>query len=179
MNCQNNSDLLSLGFSTFYLNRCNRSGILSAGPIGGFRQGGEWRIDARFSKKELVQRIQFIANYSNRITVSNLDALVFLTNLEQSPHSRKKLLVYLDPPYFSMGDRLYLNYYTKEDHIELAKHMRSCNLKWILSYDDVSAVRRLYHGFPIKHANLTYHANVRKNGGELMVFHPDITVPAM
>lgn len=179
MNLRNSRDVLLLGFSTFYLNRCNRSGILSAGPIGGFRQNGEWRIDARFPKAELAQRIEFVANYSNRITISNLDALDFLTNLEQNQQSRKQFLVYLDPPYFSMGDRLYLNYYEQEDHKQLADHMRSCSLKWMLSYDDVTEIRRLYRGLPIKRANLTYHANIRKNGRELMVFHPDISVPAM
>lgn len=174
MNRSDASDMLSTGFSTFYLNRCNRSGILSAGPIGGFRQNGKWTIAARFPKAELAKRIHSLANYSNRITLSNLDALVFLTNLEQNLQATKKMLVYLDPPYFSMGDRLYLNYYTHEDHRELAKHMHSCNLKWILSYDDVSEIRRLYQGFPIKRATLTYHANVRKKGRELMVFDPDL-----
>ena len=31
-------DLLNLGFSTFFLNRTNRSGILKAGIIGGYDQ---------------------------------------------------------------------------------------------------------------------------------------------
>lgn len=168
------SDMLSTGFSTFYLNRCSRSGILSAGPIGGFRQNGKWGIDARFSKAELAKRINCLANYSNRITISNLDALVFLTNLEQNLRAVKKILIYLDPPYFSMGNRLYFNYYTHEDHEELANHMRSCNLKWILSYNDVFQIRRLYQGFPMKRANLIYHANIRKKGRELLVFHPDL-----
>jgi DNA adenine methylase len=41
---------LDIGFATFYLNRCNRSGILSAGPIGGYNQRGKWKIDCRFNK---------------------------------------------------------------------------------------------------------------------------------
>src|SRR5690606_28835255 len=31
-------DLLSLGFSTFYLNRTNRSGIINGGAMGGIKQ---------------------------------------------------------------------------------------------------------------------------------------------
>lgn len=53
-------DLSDLGFSTFVLNRCNRSGVLTAGVIGGTEQRGEWRIDARFPRNELIQRIERI-----------------------------------------------------------------------------------------------------------------------
>ena len=36
-----NGNAFELGFATFYLNRCNRSGMLSgAGPIGGYEQTG-------------------------------------------------------------------------------------------------------------------------------------------
>jgi DNA adenine methylase len=38
---------LRRGFATFFLNRCNRSGIiLTGGPIGGIKQTGRWKIDA-------------------------------------------------------------------------------------------------------------------------------------
>ena len=48
---QNKKYSIELGFATFYLNRTNRSGILSAGPIGGHNQTGNYLIDARFNKK--------------------------------------------------------------------------------------------------------------------------------
>ncbi len=54
-------NLLELGFSTFFLNRSNRSGILDAGIIGGKSQSGKWKIDARFNKNELIKRIQRIS----------------------------------------------------------------------------------------------------------------------
>ena len=60
-------ELLSLGFSTFFLNRTNRSGILSAGVIGGKNQTGNFKIDARYNKKDLIERIETIADYSERI----------------------------------------------------------------------------------------------------------------
>src|SRR4029079_1838113 len=64
---------LRVGFATFYLNRCNRSGIIaSGGPIGGPKQKGEWRIDARFNREELRQRIQRVAQYRDRIELFNL-----------------------------------------------------------------------------------------------------------
>jgi DNA adenine methylase len=70
---------LQLGFSAFYLNRCNRSGIIAnAGVIGGLQQTGSWKIDARFNRVELERRIHKIALYADRISVHNLDALNFL-----------------------------------------------------------------------------------------------------
>src|SRR6267154_345158 len=42
---------LRRGFAAFYLNRCNRSGIImNGGPIGGVKQLGEWKLNARFNK---------------------------------------------------------------------------------------------------------------------------------
>jgi DNA adenine methylase len=36
--------LLDVGFATFFLNRCNRSGIIATGgPIGGINQTGKWK----------------------------------------------------------------------------------------------------------------------------------------
>ena len=46
-----------LGFAAFFLNRVNRSGIISAGPIGGFDQRGTWGIDARFNRAALTKQI--------------------------------------------------------------------------------------------------------------------------
>ena len=50
--------LLDLGFATFFLNRCNRSGILMGGIIGGQKQEGTWKIDARYNKSDLCRRIE-------------------------------------------------------------------------------------------------------------------------
>lgn len=67
---------LELAFSTFFLNRTNRSGIISkAGVIGGKDQTGKWKIDARYNKEELIKRIRFIAMYRDRINLTRLDAI--------------------------------------------------------------------------------------------------------
>ena len=41
------ASLLDLGFSTFFMNRTNRSGIIKAGVIGGYAQTGNYKMDAR------------------------------------------------------------------------------------------------------------------------------------
>ena len=61
-------------FSAFYLNRCNRSGIImNGGPIGGVKQTGKWKLDARFNKAELRRRCEKVAEYRERIHVSGDD----------------------------------------------------------------------------------------------------------
>ncbi len=83
---------LSLGFAFFYLNRTNRSGILDGGVIGGKKQKGEWKIDARFNRGELSERVRRIARYRSRVHLYNDDALFFLHTLlhaGRSPHDRR------------------------------------------------------------------------------------------
>jgi len=74
---------LELGFATFYLNRTNRSGILSAGPIGGFDQTGNYLIDARFNKEKMTNKILKISKYKNHIKCYNKDILSFINNTYQ------------------------------------------------------------------------------------------------
>lgn len=57
----NSYNSLEIGFSTFFLNRTNRSGIIDkAGPIGGFTQQGDYLINCRFNKERLVAQIKKI-----------------------------------------------------------------------------------------------------------------------
>ena len=96
----NRHSTFDLGFATFYLNRCNRSGILfGSGPIGGYSQIGAWRIDARFYRQTLAERIVRVAEQRDRIQVTNDDALRFLTTHLPRGKRRKQIFVYLDPPY--------------------------------------------------------------------------------
>ena len=53
------ASLFDLGFATFFLNRTNRSGIINGGVIGGVKQKGEYKIDCRFNKDNLIDRIKF------------------------------------------------------------------------------------------------------------------------
>ena len=100
---------ISLGFSTLYLNRCNRSGILSANPIGGINQDGDYKIDARFNKEGLIAKIEAISKYSSLIEIRNSSCEKLLAGFKRR-NDTSNLLVYLDPPYFQKGPSLYLNH---------------------------------------------------------------------
>lgn len=121
-NIQKNSqshNLLELGFSTFFLNRTNRSGILAAGVIGGKNQNGKWKIDARYNKDDLVSRIERIYLNRDAISLYNVDAVSLIKNV--LPSLPDRTLIYLDPPYYVKGQGLYENHYVHDDHIEIAE----------------------------------------------------------
>lgn len=171
--------LLRLGFATFYLNRCNRSGIIGNGSvIGGLDQTGKWKIDARFNRVTLRRRIERIALYRDRIRVSNMDALQFLRGELSERDTTGRAFVYLDPPYFGMGDRLYLNAYQREDHRNLSRYLiDEASFVWVLSYDNCRQIRDLYREVRRVRFALGYSAREWRLGRELLIFKPDVTFP--
>lgn len=162
------SDRLSLGFATFFLNRTNRSGILNAGPIGGKQQLGEWKIDARYNKKSLIEKIKLIGLYSDRITVLNDDGSDVIAKYAEDPTS----FFYVDPPYFVKGADLYLNAFKLKDHEKLAHTLNKFNqVKWLLSYDNEKDILELYPNREFRVFDLKYSAHHdSKVGSELMIF---------
>lgn len=169
-----NVDLLTLGFSTFFLNRTNRSGILSAGVIGGKSQTGRFKIDARFNKADLIVRIQNIAEYSDRIFLTNLDAVELLKTLSTATD---KSLCYLDPPYYVKGRDLYLNYYTDCDHQQIAEAVGCYPHKWLMSYDAAPFITDLYKRYRQHEYYLSYSAGNPAKGREVMIYSHEMVIP--
>lgn len=173
------ASLLNLGFSTFYLNRTSRSGIIaSAGMIGGNDQAGRWRMDARFNRSELVARIRRIAHMGDRITLTNLDAADFIAALAGTLPERS--LTYLDPPYYVKGQRrLYANYYKAADHADIAHLLGSYPHCWIVSYDYAPEILELYQARRCLVYELQYSATDRYAGAEAMFFSDQLRVPTI
>ena len=142
---KDSSDTLALGFSTFYLNRCNHSGILGARPIGGMLQSTDYKIDARYNKSTSIAKIKAIAKYADAIEVSNMEGVEFLKYLKRR-HRKRKCLIYLDPPYYQKGPALYLNHFVHEDHEQLRDSILQCPFPWLLSYDNHDRILELYRG---------------------------------
>ena len=169
---------IDLGFSFFYLNRTNRSGILNGGLIGGRNQQGKWRMDARFNREDLIHRITKIADCAGRIEVICADAVKFLR--EKSPDLGKKDLIYVDPPYFEKGRMLYYDAYGPDDHAAVAELLAELQgPNWVVSYDDVDAIRSLYVFAPRLQYTIGYSARSRTQGREVMFFSKGITVPEL
>lgn len=171
---KNTAPLLDLGFSTLFLNRANRSGILRAGMIGGRRQAGRWKVDARFNKTSLVERVSTLRAFSASITTTCVDALSLLSATDWPP----KVFFYLDPPYFTKSRDLYLNRYEARDHSALAEVVAGRLLRpWIVTYDDAAQLRKLYRGFRRRPYSLTYTADSRHQGREVMILSRGLRMP--
>ena len=169
------ADLLELGFSTFFLNRTNRSGILNGGVIGGKEQQGTWKIDARFNKKDLIERIEHVAGYADLIELTNMDAVALIKRYKRTPAA--KTFCYLDPPYYVKGQDLYLNYYRDVDHQDIAKAIKKFKGQWIISYDAVDFISELYKDYRQKEYYLSYSAGNPAKGKEIMVYSNGLIIP--
>lgn len=170
-------DNLTLGFSTLYLNRCNRSGVLSGGLIGGLQQTGAWRMDARFPKQELVRRIEAIARCRDRITVHDWDAEKFIQ--QYVPSLPARTLVYCDPPYYGNASRLYLDRYKKDDHRRLANVIQTLLCRpWVVSYDGAEEVLNYYAERRKFLYGLQYYASRSYQGQEVFIFSDDLALPS-
>jgi Site-specific DNA methylase len=169
---------LKVGFSTFFLNRTNRSGILKAGVIGGNGQTGEWKIDARYNKSELINRITKIGRYKERINLYNLDAVELIKQLKSK--LPKKSLYYFDPPYYKKGKELYINFYDHSDHVKVSSMIRSLKNKfWLVSYDNNEHIKELYSSFRQQVYDLNYHAHTANKGSEILIFSDNLLVPSL
>lgn len=162
------NDILNLAKATFFLNRTNISGVIKGGVIGGFQQLGKYKINARFNKADLITRIQNISNLKQCITVSNLDGVDFVKELE---NKNEDIFIYLDPPYYKKGAELYMNYFSKIDHMNLAEHVHKLKKKWMVSYDNHDFILKLYEN----KRRLTYKLSQNTSnriGDEVLIF-PD------
>jgi DNA adenine methylase len=161
-------DTLSLGFATFYLNRTNHSGVLNAGPIGGIKQTGIWKIDARYNKESLIRKIELIGGARDQITVTHKDGVEVIKEYAALDAS----FFYIDPPYFVKGAYLYLNAFSDKHHEELAAALNEVPAsKWLLSYDNEPEILALYSQRNSRPFDLRYSvSHSTKSGSELMIF---------
>jgi len=166
---------LRRGFATFFLNRCNRSGIMNGGPIGGVKQTGKWKLSARFNKSELRRRCEKVAEYRDRVHVSDHDGIEFIKRL-----SEEATFFFIDPPYFGKGRTLYLNALDEDYQIALSEQLKSMpNGAWVLTYDDCPEIRRLYRGWTtIRPFSLRYAAAERRRGKEVLIAPKWMHLPA-
>ncbi|WP_042435588.1 DNA adenine methylase [Faecalispora jeddahensis] len=167
--CNSSSYSVDLAFATLFLNRTNRSGILTAGPIGGYAQDGDWKLDVRFNRNAVCEKIEKIAAYRQNIYVYNKDILSLLEKF--IPQFGDNVFIYFDPPYYNKGQKLYKNFFSPSDHKRIRDAIaEKIMVPWIITYDDIKAIQELYEGYSVKRFDLTYSAANKGVASELMVF---------
>lgn len=165
-----------LGFATFYLNRTNHSGIIKGGVIGGKEQLGKWKMDARFNRDHLIERVIKIAGMKQDIVLYNKDVRSFIS--KYLPKYQNNSLVYFDPPYYKKGKQLYLNFFEHNDHKSIEKMIYSnVSCDWIITYDDTPEIENMYEGRQLYRFDLDYSASKRRKSSELMIFKDTIKAP--
>jgi DNA adenine methylase len=170
-------DLLTLGFSTLFLNRTNRSGIIKGGVIGGVKQDGNYKMNCRFNKEEIKQRIKFIAKYCRSIEIYNSDAIDLIDKI-QLEAIKEDTIFYFDPPYYLKANQLYMNHYMDEHHRIVSDKIKSIdNIHWVVSYDDNINIEKLYLNLPTKKYSFNHSAGISKSGKEIIFFSKDLRQP--
>lgn len=150
----------------FFLNRTNISGVIKGGVIGGLLQKGKYKIDARFNKIDLINRIEKIYLRRNSIEIYNLDGIDFL---KQMNRKHRDIFIYIDPPYVIKGSNLYLNFYTQSDHAALAQMVKKLRKGWLISYDNCELVNSLYNTYDRISYKLAQNTSNRI-GEEMLIF---------
>ncbi|EPB0881498.1 DNA adenine methylase [Yersinia enterocolitica] len=160
---------LEVGFATFFLNRTNRSGILSGGVIGGKNQNGNYKIDARFNKPKLAERIRKIGEMREHISLYQLDAIELINTMEEV--IPKKSLIYLDPPYYEKGSQLYRNHYKPDDHKDIYDQVKDITTPVLVTYDNCEKIREIYSKENIVEFSFHYSTHLsRPRVTEIMVY---------
>ncbi|MBQ9004441.1 MAG: DNA adenine methylase [Eggerthellaceae bacterium] len=166
---------LELAKSAFYLNRTNVSGILEGGIIGGINQDGPYKMDARFNRDGLVNKIRAISQRAADISIHNLDAEDFIENA--LPQGRVKVLIYLDPPYVKKGPGLYKSSFDEDKHRSLAKRIKRSKRKWIVTYDSDPLIDEIYKTRVAGEMEIGYSAYSASIGREKLIISPNLSIP--
>jgi len=175
---KDNAPIFELGFATFFLNRTNRSGIIDGGIIGGVEQTGNYKIDCRFNKEELIKRIKLIAKNKKKISLYNLDALELIDVIQLN--NGNNTIFYFDPPYYLKGPSLYMSHYKHDDHKKVSEKIQTIrNIRWIVSYDNTEQIKELYQAINTQEYEFFHTAYQIRAGKEVLFFSKGLTVPYM
>lgn len=153
--------LVEKSFAAFVTNRTSFSGILDAGPEGGYKQDGEWKINYKWRPEVSVDRHREVRKLLQQfdVRVEHKDFRDFLRGAEQFD-----TFWYLDPPYVGKGHRCYPTHFDLTDHEDLVWLVREHTDFWAISYDDTPWVREQYRDVRIIEIPVTYSVTAKRPG---------------
>jgi DNA adenine methylase len=152
-------DICEYGFKKLALHQISYSGLgtKSGGPLGGKEQKSKYKINSRWSAANICKKINRIFDL-----FSGIDLDCTNTDFEHLLNS-EDALIFLDPPYYEVGNSLYQCGFTIEDHVRLSNILMKTSNRWVLTYDDHPEIRNLYSWAKIEEISMTY-TIVTKNG---------------
>lgn len=176
--------VIDLAVAGIFFNRANFSGVIGAKPIGGMDQSSDYAIDCRWNVESIVDKICAIASFGSRLRVCQGDAISFLRRSSsriEKQSRRNGALVYIDPPYYVQGWKLYRYHFQDRDHEKLADYLDRFKSPWLCSYDNHDRIHELFAGpgrkiIPI---NLQYTVRRNRRVNELLISNcANLPVPA-
>ena len=121
------------------VNRLSHGGRgVKGGPQGGYNQKGKYKIDCRWNPDKLCKTVEECHNL-----LTSIPCKCYCQDFESLLDFD---LIYIDPPYYEVGNTLYLCGFTEEDHLRLAENLKQRN-NWILSYNNHPFIKKLYQSY--------------------------------
>ena len=149
----------------FVFNRITFSGTTES---GGFSNAA---FHKRFTQSS-IDRVKLLSSILDNTKITNYDYEKVVSK------EGDNVFIFLDPPYYSTTkSALYGKNGTLHksfDHVRFAQVMKTCNHKWLITYDDSPYIRGLFSFANIKTWDLTYgmrnvNANSNQNERELLI----------
>lgn len=140
------------------LERAGRFLYLQRLAFGGKVAGQNFGVDPRSGGGFNLTRLEpLLADVHERlagVVIENLDWLPFIDR-----YDREETLFYLDPPYHGSEGDYGKALFGREQFELLAGRLRTLKGRFILSINDVPAIRETFAGFAIEEVSLTYHVS--------------------
>lgn len=148
----NPKNLINKAFKCIYLNRTSFSGILrnEVGPMGGHQQAGLYKIDCRFNKDRIADRICELSKLQDKVLFVEAQCykttIMQITEIANQSNANLNIFWYFDPPYYYKANKLYRHFFNHCDHLEFQNILleSSFKWKWLLSYDYAQEIADLY-----------------------------------
>lgn len=146
---------LEEAYKFYYLNRTSYSGKM-VNPTWGYRPR---RSLPPFRWEE---RIVPCGEKLKGARITSLD----FEKVIKSPAKGKKVLMYLDPPYYLENKKThYKNGFSKNDHSRLCNLLKKTKFMFFLSYNDCPEIRKMYNWANITNLQFYYRQDNSRDSG--------------
>ena len=152
------------GVEALIVNRMSHGGRgVKAGAQGGHNQTGKYKIGCRWNADTLCKNVSTCNRLFKSVDIRggkchSEDYAEWFNHVD---------FMYLDPPYWEVGEGLYLHSFDKDEHERLRRALSS-RINWILSYNNVNEIQLMYNGYHRETGSAAGNGG-NKEGSELLI----------